>query len=425
MSYDNLIEFGETLSEIDVNNSHGLSHSQSAGHDEPGSFENYVNDSRFRKMPQLSRAFIKRKVGGRSQFVCIGCVATCKTNEILRLVKHVKKCRKLNEVDRREIEEAFNEMVQKDDFQNDSNRSRNIDWVDVMVENNFSINSIESKSFRAFMKKNVPLWRLASRHQISDLYIPRMSAKLQQEFLKTIRAKNDLLSIEFDHWKDSNQRSLLGVVITTRNGSKHLQDLVDVSLVGHANNVIVEQLKTSLASIPKRLINAFVSDSASACTLAREKLVSEHDFKFSLHHRCMAHLLNRLGNKITSQVQDVIEWASTITAYVNAHPIMVARFKQQGIAKVQRHCSVRWFSTVNMIESLIEAKNVILEELHRCRNEERIMSFFDESRWESLADSLFVLRPLANYSVPRNVRNSKPHLSSRTSNLYRGRFVHE
>jgi len=124
-----------------------------------------------------------------------------------------------------------------------ANTQRNDDWVDVMVENNIPLASVESRSFGKFIKTHIPEWDVASRHQISDLYIPRMSEKIQTEFEDSLsKNPNQYLSVEFDHWKDANHRSLLGVIIT-QSDKKHFQDLVDVSIVGHRASVIVEQLK--------------------------------------------------------------------------------------------------------------------------------------------------------------------------------------
>jgi len=349
----------------------------------------------FREVPALILAFHRKQVGTRAHNTCLGCSKLHKTNQLERLAGHVRRCNELDPENGSAILEAYDRyMLFKK--KSDKNTERNNDWVDVMVENNFSLASVGSKSFKRFMRENIPDWNIASRHQISDQYIPRMSKKIQTEFEASLKTLTNLyLSVEFDHWKDSNRRSLLGIVITMK-GKQHFQDLIDASTVGHSSRVIVEQLKLSLKTIPKGQINAVVSDSASACTLARQLLVADKEFNYTIQHRCMAHLLNRLGSRISSSVKDLVDWALTIQAFASAHPQISARLKRENLKKIQKHCVVRWYSTVNMFETLLEAKSVILDELRRCKTADQMISFADETYWGSLEEAISIYRPLAD-----------------------------
>jgi len=312
----------------------------------------------------------------------------CKTNGISRFV------RLLDAKDKSEVDSAYLDSLEIQDVVGE-NRENN-KWVRVMVDNNFSLSSVGSASSRKFMKKYSPQWNIASRHQISDSYISRLSKRIQDELQANVTVGRNLyLSVEFDHWKDSNQRSLLGISITSRK-FVHLQNLIDVSLVDHTSIAIVEQLKSSFRSIPKDRINAIVSDLASACASARQILGSDSEYPYTIQHRCMAHLLNRLGYRISMRMKSMVDWASTITAFVKAHTGITARLRHENLSKVQSYCRTRWYSSVNMIEALLEAKEIILDEMNRCGRVEQIVSFSDETNWRRLKDIQLVFRPIAD-----------------------------
>lgn len=118
------------------------------------------------------------------------------------------------------------------------------------------------------------------------------------DFLGLLNTSDDYcLSIEFDHWSDKGNRSLLGVVSSYTNGSRYLVSLEDVSLKGHSADAIVDSLKAIIAKLPASKINAFVSDSASSWKAARERLVDVLDGHY-IQHRCFAHIPNRMGEKL-------------------------------------------------------------------------------------------------------------------------------
>jgi len=137
----------------------------------------------FREVPALILAFHRKKVGTRAHNKCVGCFKLHKTNQLERLAGHVRRCNELDQENRKAILEAYDRyMLFKK--KSDKNTERNHDWVDVMVENNFSLASVGSKSFKRFIRENIPDWNIASRYQISDQYIPirRTRVSLGREF---------------------------------------------------------------------------------------------------------------------------------------------------------------------------------------------------------------------------------------------------
>lgn len=203
------------------------------------------------------------------------------------------------------------------------------------------------------------------------------------------------LSVEFDHWQDANKRSLLGVVVSYGdNGSKYLLDIVDVSTEGHGSNVTVDRIKTSLECINPSSINSFISDSASACKAAREQLVISQPFQHVIQHRCLAHLINLVGKHISkdSCMAASIRSASKLAGIVANNSRIVARIREAQNSRVVPPCSARWYSQVDMIQSLIDAKTVILEEMENYRDQDSVIS---EDVWCTISRALQVLRPFA------------------------------
>lgn len=109
-------------------------------------------------------------------------------------------------------------------------------------ENNIPLSCVSSLSFRRFIGLACPDWEAPSRYILSSDYVPELALEADQEFQHQLRTNNLYLSIEFDHWLDANNRSLLGVIVSYGQGSRYVCDLIDVSISGHSSKVIVEKV---------------------------------------------------------------------------------------------------------------------------------------------------------------------------------------
>ncbi|CAA3004954.1 zinc finger bed domain-containing 1-like, partial [Olea europaea subsp. europaea] len=273
-------------------------------------------------------------------------------------------------------------------------------WAIFMVENNVSIRCVESRSFRDFARVVNSNWKYANRHKFSNNFIPAISKSIQKKFVTYAEKNNNMLTVEFDHWSDIVSRSMLGVIFTLPDGSRYLQDLIDVSIDGHSANKTLLHLRSTLATIPISSINSIVSDSASACKLTRELLVKETDFKHVIQHRCMAHLMNRMGTVFgdNEHIRESFTWASKVVNSVSHNQKLLAILRESHQRRPKKACQVRWFSTVNMIESLLDAKDSILNtfqaNLAQTRGNWDWME--DEFSWNNIKRSLQILRPLAD-----------------------------
>lgn len=141
-------------------------------------------------------------------------------------------------------------------------------------------------------------------------------------------------------------------------------NLVDASSEGQSAITIVGQLKKCIEFLPNNSINSIVSNSASSCSAARRTITNESDYKHVIQHRCLAHLLNRIGcySPKTRMIADALEWATKVAHFVSGSTRIQARLRAEGINQFTRANPTRWYSTSNMIESLLKARDIIIDE---------------------------------------------------------------
>lgn len=351
--------------------------------------QNESIDSQFKRLPEMAKFFKKSRSSTNNKIIstCLRCSVPLRTRELSRMSRHIMKCKKVTPEERSE----FAEIVSGYALSLESSKI-NLHWTRVMVENNYSFNSVNSYSFKKFFGLYLPKWRIPQAANISNTYIPHLSSRIEQKFFKRLRDSGEsYLSVEFDHWSDANKRSLLGVVVTQEDGSKYLLDMIDVSLEGHRSSVIVEKLSICLSKIEPHRINSFVSDSASNCKAAREQMVLFDNYKTVIQHRCLAHLVNRIGNHITSSscMSSILKAASKIAKKASNNTIVLARVRQSDSSRIVVANPVRWYSYTNMLSSLINNKAVIVEEL----SDSQLLE--DTNIWSNMARAYKALRPFA------------------------------
>lgn len=341
--------------------------------------------SSFKKHSWLNEYF---QING-STTLCKTCEKGFKNRSCPRLFAHLKKCS--------EITTDNNAMMTQAIDMPNVNSMRNELWTEMIIENNIPLKCVESPSFKKFLSAVTKSWRPPSRQDISSVYIPKLSRKLQIRFSSRIEEGSIAnLSIEFDHWTDANNRSLLGVIATEPSGKRYLVDLRDVSLKGHSADVIVEELVVALKSIPPKAINSIVSDSASACKKARLDILEREEYRHLIQHRCLAHLFNRIGSRITGHNDDIsatIALSSKITSIISSSSHWSAHIKKLNMKKAKPACPVRWYSTVIMLDTLLNLKSVILEDIVPNLSNDRAETV-RELDWAHLESILQILKPL-------------------------------
>lgn len=205
------------------------------------------------------------------------------------------------------------------------------------------------------------------------------------------------MSIEFDHWLDGSKKSLLGVIIIRQDGKRYLVDFKDESLNGHSSKAIVKSLEESLKRIPAQKINSIESDSAPSCKKARESFVKLSRFRHILPHRCLAHLFNLIGKAFSEVecVNDLMEFANKLAAYFSSNPAFVAKLTALGKRRVTKATAVRWYSNVDMLESLIDVRDEALVHVNDERSENSLL-LHDDAFWIGVSAVSRIMRPLAN-----------------------------
>lgn len=109
------------------------------------SFDDSSVDSRalFKKVPELNTVFKKK---ARRGVTCLFCDQVFQTVEISRLMPHIRKCKQLEDDRKSQITSAYERSIgkrtpNKDEILNEL-------WAMVMVENNYSLRSVETGASR-------------------------------------------------------------------------------------------------------------------------------------------------------------------------------------------------------------------------------------------------------------------------------------
>lgn len=348
----------------------------------------------FKRNPWLAKHFKREEIGGKLYITCNNCNSQWKSRSIQRLIGHYHKCINSSQLIQ-DMEQEKEEQEQ--DSQDTPNMIRNRLWAEVIVENNLPLKCVESKSFKKFFKYACRPWHIPSRQELSNLYIPKLARILQLQFASDIeKGRLNHLSIEFDHWSDVNNRSYLGVIATNRHGNRYLVDLKDVSLRGHKSAVIVEDLTEILKSIPSKAINSIISDSAACCKKARQDLLNIENYKNCIQHRCLAHLLNNIGSRITTKnesIANTLKIASMVTSMVRGSTYWTAYIRDMKENALSAACRVRWYSTITMLSGLIRLKDVIVNEIAPSLSvDDQVI--IENLRWNHVEEILDVLCPL-------------------------------
>lgn len=141
-----------------------------------------------------------------------------------------------------------------------------------------------------------------------------------------------------------------------------------------------------------------MSDSASACRLARELFLKKNPS--IVQHRCIAHLLNNIGEDFSKQsgVCDLFCTASKLTTFLSRNARLCAELSSLSARRVVKPCATRWYSNVNCLESLLEVKDDAINLLRGTpfANDELFSLLLNSLFWSDLKETLKIVRPLAN-----------------------------
>lgn len=336
--------------------------------------QNKLINGRFRKLPEPDSIFPRSSWNENRQrtATCSYCEVKITSNMIQRLVDNINICDKIDP----EIKAAISDKVSGGSLNSVQNYKSNLVLTAMVVENNLPTRMVESRSSKEFVKILNNNFRAPTRCEISRSYIQKLALEVETKFSECVKNSDDYqLSIEFDHWRDISARSILGIVAKNQAGSRYLLDLEEVYLIDHSANSIINSLQRCLQKVPARKINAFISDSASACKAARSRLRAKDEYCHVIEHRCLVHL-NRMGLEFSSSelVGDLMKSASSLTNFTNDIAFL-AKLKAAGINRLKAASKVRWFSNVNRLESLVEVRGEALRHVQEVdrRDKEKLM----------------------------------------------------
>lgn len=360
----------------------------------------------FKRLPELSRVFGREEWQNNRQarHRCLFCSTKQQNCGIKRLARHAIACKSL-EVENPELKQLIKTKFQELPFvsgsQQEMNNDRlNLQWIRILAHRNISFSFMDDLGLRKWLKENCPHFKPASRRLMASKYLPYESNSVSKQLSLLVENSSDFfLSVEFDHMTDTmSHRSILGIIATMTNGSRLLIALKDVTLFGKSSAEILRPLKESLNQYNSRKINSIISDSASSCKAAREKLLLESDFKHVIQHRCLAHLLNTIGESITKAncMKNMFEAATKLTSFINNHTKLSAMLKEAGHNRLVKSTPTRWYSHVNMLESLLEVRDEAKKLLEASNDEEQQNLLSELIFLTDLANAIRILRPLAN-----------------------------
>lgn len=318
----------------------------------------------------------------------------------MRLAKHAIKCSKTPE----DIHNIISNSLRNLPFQENSEESKKIDkqnlqFVRILASSNCPFTSLDNQGFRKFMRDYASDVKLVSRKIMSSKYLPYEANQQTIEMHKIIETGEDYsVSIEFDHLRDVSHRLILAIIATIQNGARIMLALDDVTLIGKKAEDIVVPLRCKLEWIPKRKLNSIISDSASSCKLAREQLCLSSEYKHIIQHRCMAHFLNSIGDHLSNQdvIKQMVETATKLASFINNHDKIFAKLKQASHNRVPKATETRWYSLVNMLESLYKVKNDA-ELILRDSDDGDAKEMHEELVFlNEMTNAIRIFRPLAN-----------------------------
>lgn len=354
-------------------------------------------DSTFKKLPELKLAYSrKRTPDGKRRNQCLGCAKQQLTNGLQRLVSHALKCPNVRQ-DVKDI--LLSKSMILDKHYTTQDAKLNLLFAEVIVGGNLPFSIVSSVTFKQFVREALPDWKVDDRHTYSNTHIARLANLAETNFRRNLQLdSNKYLSLEFDHWSEATKRSLLGMVLTSTRGDRYLLDLKDVSLEGKTAAAIVDSLKVALSSIPSSNLNSIISDSDSACKKAREMIVQLPDWQHLIQHRCIAHLLNRLGNLFTkdASIEETITWATQVSVIASNCPKILEKIRQAGGTRVVKGGNTRWYSNADMLDSLIRNQDVIVEEIIAGGNPKRIELITQDDHWAKVEQASKLMRPIAD-----------------------------
>lgn len=296
---------------------------------------------------------------------CKGCQKVIPKYKVDRVIDHVKKCNKLNQVNVKKILDAYKARLDASSSRKekliDVNSEKRHQELDMKVVNLVAMESlpiliIKSKSFIDLFSAIDPSYKLPGLKKFTRRLLPKQAEMTNQQLLKEIE-KEDLftLTLEFDGVTTMNGLSLLAILITTRSGQSVFLELVDIGSEIHTASNIAETVFRVFkeSKLSEESINSIISDEAANCKKARKLIIEMFTSKHVLEYRCLAHVVNLIGCTMckSAPLNLILQKLTTLVLCVNRHKRLMNALADLGANKIVNSVPTRWYSTYSLINS--------------------------------------------------------------------------
>lgn len=176
--------------------------------------------------------------------------------------------------------------------------------TDLVAVQMLPLSLVDSFHFVSFCQALNPLYKPPSRRKLTNVLIPFQANRANEFALKKMRdSPSQTLTVEMDGWSTVDQKGLIGITLTNRNGNSMLLDLIDVSderlTAEFIARTTIESLRSS--KIDPQCFNVVLSDEAAAYKLARTIVCQNVNLRHMINYRCMAHVFNLVGFELSRQ----------------------------------------------------------------------------------------------------------------------------
>lgn len=390
--------FEDIADAIDLENADPANSSNSADQNNSNSSQTQQRDSLFRQKGFDLLYHRKWNNQGTSVLTCKFCPKEMTTNRQKIWAQHSANCDKAPTRLKQLATDILAELSNSRLLEVPRVQDRDIiELIKTFLDHNVPMALFNDKRFKNLMMKKGLV--LPDRCIVSSKYLNFMANQADKSFFNKISSMPvHSISVEFDHWTDFCNVSLLAILASFSFGDKHLVSLIDVSLLSHGADDTKNSIVQALKGIPAEKINSLISDSASACRLAKDKVVEIDQYSHLIQHRCLAHYINLIGNGITEEAEfkEIISAANIISRHVNTNIRIAAHLRNAGIKKVTRSTKTRWFTIVSMLETLLINRDDLIRIMQRLRSYDTaiLTQLQDEPYWQRVFNLLKVLKPL-------------------------------
>jgi hypothetical protein len=260
----------------------------------------------------------------------------------------------------------------------------NIKMAKMIYVNNLAFNIVENKEFKELFRAIRPSLRIPSRYEIS-------SPLLENEYKKVMTASKALidssnsLTILIDGWSNIRNDGIVNIIICTPKPIFYKS--IPTETNSHTGEYMLKLVEIPIKEFGINKITALISDNGPDVKCMRKLLSNAYPSIISFG--CAAHGLNLLLGDICKikSINTALTRCKEIVKEVKLNYTKSAKFREYSDNRnmLQLSVATRWYSVVNMLESVIKGRNVLVrmacEESEVCIKDSNNVSAIKENRY--------------------------------------------